>query len=34
VLQNLLDHGYTRVRHLDGGILSWVREVEPEKPVY
>jgi adenylyltransferase/sulfurtransferase len=34
VLQNLLDHGYTRVRHLDGGILSWVREVEPDKPVY
>jgi rhodanese-related sulfurtransferase len=34
VLQNLLDHGYTRVRHLDGGILSWVRDVEPEKPVY
>ncbi|QTG83200.1 molybdopterin-synthase adenylyltransferase MoeB [Arthrobacter crystallopoietes] len=34
VLQNLLDHGYTRVRHLDGGILSWVREMEPEKPVY
>ncbi|MCY1674205.1 molybdopterin-synthase adenylyltransferase MoeB [Pseudarthrobacter sp. SL88] len=26
--------GYRRVSHLDGGILSWVREVEPEKPVY
>jgi sulfur-carrier protein adenylyltransferase/sulfurtransferase len=34
VLRNLLDRGYTRVRHLDGGILAWVREVEPEKPVY
>ncbi|TLM75893.1 molybdopterin-synthase adenylyltransferase MoeB [Pseudarthrobacter sp. NamB4] len=26
--------GYQRVSHLDGGILAWVREVEPEKPVY
>ncbi|UVJ38395.1 molybdopterin-synthase adenylyltransferase MoeB [Arthrobacter sp. CJ23] len=26
--------GYTRVSHLDGGILAWVRDVEPEKPVY
>jgi rhodanese-related sulfurtransferase len=26
--------GYQRVSHLDGGILSWVRDVEPNKPVY
>ncbi|MGW9414399.1 molybdopterin-synthase adenylyltransferase MoeB [Arthrobacter cupressi] len=26
--------GYTRIRHLDGGILAWVREVEPHKAVY
>lgn len=26
--------GYQRVSHLDGGILAWVREVEPQKPVY
>ncbi|CAN7427201.1 molybdopterin-synthase adenylyltransferase MoeB [Arthrobacter sp. LjRoot78] len=26
--------GYQRVSHLDGGILAWVREVEPAKPVY
>ena len=26
--------GYTRVSHLDGGILAWVRDVEPDKPVY
>ena len=26
--------GYQRVSHLDGGILSWVRDVEPHKPVY
>jgi sulfur-carrier protein adenylyltransferase/sulfurtransferase len=26
--------GYERVSHLDGGILAWVRDVEPSKPVY
>ncbi|GAB3559202.1 adenylyltransferase/sulfurtransferase MoeZ [Arthrobacter alkaliphilus] len=26
--------GYTRVSHLDGGILAWVHDVEPGKPVY
>ncbi len=26
--------GYQRVSHLEGGILSWVRDVEPHKPVY
>jgi rhodanese-related sulfurtransferase len=26
--------GYQRVSHLDGGILAWVRDVEPAKPVY
>ncbi|MBD1542326.1 molybdopterin-synthase adenylyltransferase MoeB [Arthrobacter sp. IA7] len=26
--------GYQRVSHLDGGILAWVRDVEPQKPVY
>lgn len=26
--------GYTRVSHLDGGIMAWVRDVEPGKPVY
>jgi molybdopterin/thiamine biosynthesis adenylyltransferase/rhodanese-related sulfurtransferase len=34
VLENLLAQGYTRVSHLDGGILAWVRDVEPAKPVY
>jgi adenylyltransferase/sulfurtransferase len=34
VLGALLERGYTRVAHLDGGIMSWVREVEPEKTVY
>ena len=26
--------GYQRVSHLEGGILAWVRDVEPGKPVY
>jgi sulfur-carrier protein adenylyltransferase/sulfurtransferase len=26
--------GYERISHLDGGILAWVRDVEPHKPVY
>jgi molybdopterin/thiamine biosynthesis adenylyltransferase/rhodanese-related sulfurtransferase len=26
--------GYERVSHLEGGILAWVRDVEPGKPVY
>jgi len=26
--------GYTNVSHLDGGVLAWVRDVEPGKPVY
>jgi adenylyltransferase/sulfurtransferase len=26
--------GYERISHVDGGILSWVRDVEPHKPVY
>ncbi|MDP5227163.1 MULTISPECIES: molybdopterin-synthase adenylyltransferase MoeB [Arthrobacter] len=26
--------GYTKVSHLEGGVMAWVRDVEPEKPVY
>ena len=26
--------GYERVSHLEGGILAWVRDVEPGKPIY
>lgn len=26
--------GYERVSHLEGGVLAWVRDVEPGKPVY
>ncbi|SEI51081.1 adenylyltransferase and sulfurtransferase [Arthrobacter sp. yr096] len=34
VLEAAQKAGYSRVRHLDGGILAWVRDVEPEKPIY
>ncbi|WP_416404412.1 molybdopterin-synthase adenylyltransferase MoeB [Arthrobacter sp. LFS091] len=34
VLEAAQKAGYTRVSHLDGGILAWVRDVEPQKPVY
>lgn len=34
VLEAARKAGYQRVSHLDGGILAWVRDVEPDKPVY
>jgi sulfur-carrier protein adenylyltransferase/sulfurtransferase len=34
VLEAARNAGYQRVSHLDGGILAWVRDVEPDKPVY
>ncbi|GAB2740037.1 molybdopterin-synthase adenylyltransferase MoeB [Sinomonas soli] len=34
VLAAAVDAGFSKVRHLDGGVLAWVREIEPEKPVY
>lgn len=34
VLTALRETGRTDVRHLDGGVLAWVREVEPHKPRY
>ncbi|MCZ2403221.1 molybdopterin-synthase adenylyltransferase MoeB [Paenarthrobacter sp. Z7-10] len=33
-LASLKAAGYDDVVHLEGGILAWVNEVEPEKPVY
>ncbi|MBG0739513.1 molybdopterin-synthase adenylyltransferase MoeB [Paeniglutamicibacter antarcticus] len=33
-LASLRAAGYADVVHLDGGILTWVREVEPDKPIY
>lgn len=34
VLEAARKAGYQRVSHLDGGVLAWVRDVEPQKPVY
>ncbi len=34
VLAAVQDAGYERVSHLEGGILAWIRDVEPGKPVY
>ncbi|WP_040156393.1 molybdopterin-synthase adenylyltransferase MoeB [Mobilicoccus massiliensis] len=30
----LLDAGYERVSHVPGGILAWIREVDPQAPTY
>ncbi len=30
----LLDAGHPDVRSLDGGVLAWVRDVDPSQPVY
>ncbi|GAB4099885.1 molybdopterin-synthase adenylyltransferase MoeB [Sinomonas halotolerans] len=34
VLAAALDAGFAKAKHLDGGVLAWVRDVEPGKPVY
>lgn len=34
VVRYLRQRGARKVYNVDGGILQWVREVEPEKPVY
>lgn len=34
VLAAAVEAGFSKVSHLDGGVLAWVREIEPEKPVY
>ncbi|WP_369044919.1 molybdopterin-synthase adenylyltransferase MoeB [Sinomonas sp. P10A9] len=34
VLAAALDAGFSNVKHLDGGVLAWVRDVDPEQPVY
>ena len=33
-VQLLLDHGFRKVRFLDGGLARWQREVDPEFPLY
>ena len=34
VVEVLTSAGFTRLGHLTGGILAWVHEIEPHKPVY
>ena len=34
VLVALQRRGYTCVRHVPGGVLAWVRDIEPTKPTY
>jgi len=34
VLAELRRQGYSRVSHLQGGVLAWVKEIEPSQPVY
>ena len=33
-LQVLRGHGYDQAVHLDGGVLAWVRDVDPTLPTY
>jgi adenylyltransferase/sulfurtransferase len=34
VLAAAREAGFGNVKHLDGGVLAWVRDIEPGKPVY
>ena len=34
VMRHLLGHGYTRVRHVAGGIMDWISDVDPSLPAY
>jgi molybdopterin/thiamine biosynthesis adenylyltransferase/rhodanese-related sulfurtransferase len=34
VLVEMRKHGFTNVKNLEGGILAWIREVEPDLPSY
>ena len=33
-LEALKSAGFSRLSHLSGGVLAWVHEIEPHKPVY
>jgi len=33
-LAELTRQGYTRVQHVQGGVIAWVKEIEPVKPMY
>ncbi len=34
VLRDMQGHGFRNVKHLDGGIIAWIRDVEPGLPCY
>lgn len=34
VVKQLIDHGYSDVKNLEGGIMRWVNEIEPDLPIY
>lgn len=34
VLAAAQEAGFSTARHLEGGVLAWVRDVEPDKPTY
>ena len=34
VVRHLREQGAGKVYNVEGGILQWVHDVEPEKPVY
>lgn len=34
VLADLRRRGYNRVKHVQGGVLAWVREIDPSLPLY
>ncbi|HZK59010.1 MAG TPA: rhodanese-like domain-containing protein, partial [Cryobacterium sp.] len=34
VLAELRRQGYRRVDHVPGGVLAWVREIDPSLPLY
>lgn len=34
VVELLIEEGFSNVKNLEGGILKWIQEIEPELPVY
>ncbi|MGH1438630.1 MAG: molybdopterin-synthase adenylyltransferase MoeB [Cellvibrionaceae bacterium] len=34
VVQKFIENGFTNVKNLEGGILNWIKEIEPELPAY
>ena len=34
VVRQLQDHGFKKLWNLDGGVLRWARDIDPQMPVY